>query len=119
MAAGIIAAIDARRGQLYMQAFDALGMAVTLPVIDAASPRLALSSNHSGLIVGSGAEILQSALPHWRIVHDICQPDAAILATESKHWWERASQRPPSPLYLRAPDAKLPTGKKALNSKLS
>ena len=117
--AGIIATIDARRGQLYMQAFDSLGKAVTLPVIDAASPRIAPSSNHSGLIVGSGAEILQSALPDWRIIHDICQPDASILATESKHWRDRASRRPPSPLYLRAPDAKLPTGIKALNSKLS
>ena len=117
--AGIIATIDARRGQLYMQAFDALGKAVTLPVIDAASPRIAPNPNHSGLIVGSGAEILQLALPDWRIIHDICQPDASILATESKHWRDRASRRPPSPLYLRAPDAKLPTGIKALNSKLS
>ena len=117
--ARIIAAIDARRGQLYMQAFDALGKAVTLPVIDAANPRIVPNPNHSGLIVGSGAEILQSVLPDWRIIRDICQPDASILATASKHWWDRASRQPPSPLYLRVPDAKLPTGKKALNLKLS
>ena len=110
---------DDSAGIIAMQAFDGLGGAVTLPVIDAASPRIAPSSNHSGLIVGSGAEILQAALPHWRIIHDIFQPDASILATESKHWRDRASRRPPSPLYLRAPDAKLPTGIKALNSKLS
>jgi len=117
--AGIIAAIDARRGQLYMQAFDASGKAVTFPVIDAASPKNAPSPYHSGLIVGSGAAILQPALPGWRIIHDRFQPDASILATASEYWRDRISRQPPSPLYLRAPDAKLPTGIKAVNSKLS
>jgi len=104
----IIAAIDARRGELYVQAFDDGGMAATAATaISAASfrppPGLA-----PGRIVGTGAAILQAVLPDWRLDGGIVQPDAAVLARAAEAWRHRASLTPPAPVYLRSPDAKLP-----------
>ena len=103
----IIASIDARRGQFYMQAFDASGKPVTVPVVDdALGAHLLPNIAEAGLIVGSGAKFLQSVLPDWRIIEDIQQPDASYLALAAEQWQDRVSYHPPSPIYLRAPDAK-------------
>jgi len=106
----IIASIDARRGQIYMQTFDASGKPVTLPVVEAIGSHLAQNIAEGGLIVGSGAKILQSILPDWRIIEDIQQPDASFLAIAAEQWQDRVSCHPPSPIYLRAPDAKPSVG---------
>jgi len=105
---GIIAAIDARRGELYGQAFDATGQAVTEAAAGPASPAFAPPDLPAGVIVGTGAALLQAALPDWRLNSEIVQPDAAFLALAAEDWRHRVSRRPPAPLYLRAPDARLP-----------
>jgi tRNA threonylcarbamoyladenosine biosynthesis protein TsaB len=105
---GIIAAIDARRGELYSQAFDAAGRPVTAAGVGPAGPEIAPSGLRPGVIVGTGAALLQADLPAWRLDSGIVQPDAAVLALASEDWRDRASRQPPAPLYLRAPDARLP-----------
>ncbi len=105
---GIIAAIDARRGELYVQAFDAAGQAVTKAAAGPASPEFAPPGQPAGLIVGTGAALLQAVLPDWRLAGGGQQPDAAVLALAAEAWRHRASRQPPAPLYLRAPDARLP-----------
>jgi len=105
---GIIAAIDARRGELYAQAFDAAGQAVTKAAAGPASPAIAPPGQSAGFIVGTGAALLQAVLPDWRLADGNQQPDAAVLALVAEAWRYRASRRPPAPMYLRAPDAKLP-----------
>ncbi len=113
---GIIAAIDARRGELYTQVFDAGGQ----PLTDAAARKLgseiiplaaisdAAPDLTPGLIVGTGAALLQAEMPSWRAAEGSEQPDAAVLAVAAEAWRQRASRQPPAPLYLRAPDARLP-----------
>jgi tRNA threonylcarbamoyl adenosine modification protein YeaZ len=105
---GIIAAIDARRGELYAQSFDATGQALTAAAAGPAAPAFAPPGQPPGVIVGTGAAQLQAVLPAWRLDSRMAQPDAAVLALAAEGWRYRASLRPPAPLYLRAPDARLP-----------
>ena len=107
-AAGLVfPAIDARRGQLYLQAFED-GRALMAPdalSAEVAAARLAeLSQGRPFTLVGSGAALLADVAP-----------GAAIIAAEgpdARHVARLAAARAPGPLkplYLRAPDAKLPT----------
>ena len=106
-AAGLVfPAIDARRGQLYLQAFED-GRPLMAPdalSAEVAAARLAeLSQGRPFTLVGSGAALLADVAP-----------GAAIIAAEgpdARHVARLAAARAPGPLkplYLRAPDAKLP-----------
>ena len=111
MDCGVIAAIDARRGELYSQAFDPAGVAIAQPTvgqIEKIGMDITAFDLSSGVIVGTGAELLKAVLPGWRIEPRIMFPDAAVLALAADGWRDRASKTAPSPLYLRAPDARLP-----------
>jgi tRNA threonylcarbamoyladenosine biosynthesis protein TsaB len=99
-------AIDAKRGEIYAQAFDAnvdpLSEAGVLPVDDAAKlfrARLPPAS----VLTGTGAGLLGLDA---RIV-DVPRVDAVLLATRLAT--ADPARYPPVPAYLRAPDAKLPT----------
>lgn len=105
---GIIAAIDARRGELYAQVFDGTGAALTEAAAGPADQFTMPPGLAPGRIVGTGAALLGVVLPQWRVIGDIVQPDAAVLAQAAETWRHRARMQPPAPVYLRAPDAKLP-----------
>ncbi|MCW5752706.1 MAG: tRNA (adenosine(37)-N6)-threonylcarbamoyltransferase complex dimerization subunit type 1 TsaB [Alphaproteobacteria bacterium] len=105
-----VAAIDARRGEVYVQGFDAglrpLDAAALLP-LDAAASRLPAGPV---LLAGSGAPRLLALLGSGRA--RLAPGDGRIDARQVAC---RALARPlppagtaPEPLYLRAPDAKLP-----------
>jgi tRNA threonylcarbamoyladenosine biosynthesis protein TsaB len=103
-----VAAIDARRGQLYLQAFVD-GRAVMAPdalPIEIAAARVAEFAGAGRiLIVGPGAPLLDGLIAGAHII-DRPAPDPLALA-------RLAASRTPGPvrpLYLRAPDAKLPGG---------
>lgn len=104
-AAGRCAAvIDAGRGCLYFQMFEA-GTALTAPAIaqvDVAAARLAeLSFGGETTLVGPGAALLADAVPGalWM--------DLAAPSPEAVAWLAaRAPATPARPLYLRAPDAR-------------
>jgi tRNA threonylcarbamoyladenosine biosynthesis protein TsaB len=102
----VFPAIDARRGQLYLQAFED-GRALMAPdalTAEVAAARIAeLSQGRSFTLVGSGAALLADFAPA-----------AAVIAAEgadARAVARLAAAREPAPLkplYLRAPDAKLP-----------
>jgi tRNA threonylcarbamoyladenosine biosynthesis protein TsaB len=102
----VFPAIDARRGQLYLQAFED-GRALMAPdalTAEVAAARLAeLSQGRPFTLVGSGAALLADFAPN-----------AAVIPAEgadARHVARLAAARAPGPLkplYLRAPDAKLP-----------
>jgi tRNA threonylcarbamoyladenosine biosynthesis protein TsaB len=103
-----LAAIDARRGQIYLQAFSG-GRAVMAPDVlpaETAAARLA-EFNPMGqtLIVGSGAPLLEGLIAHALIIPRAA-PDPLAVARLA----EAKPPTPARPLYLRAPDAKLPGG---------
>jgi len=109
-ASGLVAAaIDARRDQIYLQVFEdgeALMAADVLPIGTAAARLAELGMGRALTLVGSGAPLLADTAP-----------GAAILVPEgcdARHVARLAAGKaitPIRPLYLRAPDAKLPGGR--------
>lgn len=105
--AGLVAAaIDAKRGQVYLQVF-ADGHPIMAPQaldIAAAVARLVEATGGAPLIlVGSGAPLLAAAAPAAVVSSRIAADPVALARLGAA-----ASLAPARPLYLRAPDAKLP-----------
>jgi tRNA threonylcarbamoyladenosine biosynthesis protein TsaB len=100
------AAVDARRDQVYLQAFDD-GRALTPPealALGAAAARLAqVAAGRGFTLVGSGAPLLADAAP-GACVRLREGADARIVARLAA----AREPEPARPLYLRAPDARLP-----------
>lgn len=100
------AAIDARRDQIYLQGFEdgrALMAADVLPVSVAAARLAELAMGRPLTLVGSGAPLLAGISPDARIV--------AVEGADARHVARLAGGKataPLRPLYLRAPDARLP-----------
>jgi len=108
-ASGLVAAaIDARRDQIYLQVFDdghALMAPDVLPLGIAAARLAELAMGRALTLVGSGAPLLAEAAPGA----DVLVPEGC----DARHVARLAAARMPTPirpLYLRAPDAKLPGG---------
>ncbi|MEW5686500.1 MAG: tRNA (adenosine(37)-N6)-threonylcarbamoyltransferase complex dimerization subunit type 1 TsaB [Pseudomonadota bacterium] len=109
-ARGLVAAvIDARRDQAYLQVFEdghALMAPDVLPTGTAAARLAELAMGRPLTLVGSGAPLLADVAP-----------GAVVLTPEgcdARHVARLAAARaaaPIRPLYLRAPDAKLPGGR--------
>jgi tRNA threonylcarbamoyladenosine biosynthesis protein TsaB len=105
------ACVDAHRGQVYLQVFidgQAAMAPDVLPVEIAAARLIELYAGGPAVLVGSGAPLLQAALPQAAAEPDALPDPVAIAALASG---ARAPRAPPRPLYLRAPDAKLPGGR--------
>ena len=106
---GVIAAMDARRGQIYRQVFDEDLSAMTEPaVVDRAD--LAVPAG-SWVVTGSGSDAyagVTAVVPN----HGAELPDASVLAAlAARRYGTDGVPLPrqlPAPLYLRAPDADLP-----------
>ena len=106
---GDVAAVaDARRGQIYLQLFRA-GRPMGGPeVMEAAAAALRLREFARGAVtlVGSAAGLLETGLDGARIA-DVQAPDPAVVARLAAAAPDPTG--PPRPVYLRAPDARLPT----------
>jgi tRNA threonylcarbamoyladenosine biosynthesis protein TsaB len=115
-----VAAADAKRGEIYLGARSAQGGTVLLPeliAMEAAPARVAaLAKLYGGAfaLAGTASESIAPLLTATGLqpVDSLLrQPDAifvARLAAEASCL--AAGTPPPKPLYLRAPDAKLPIG---------
>jgi len=112
----LFAVFDARRGQVYSQGFDHDLCALTPPellALSAVAPRIAgiVPPGGQALLAGSGAVLVRADLRRAGVqigeTTAPAQPDARQVA-------RLAARVPvpdgpaPAPLYLRAPDAKLP-----------
>jgi tRNA threonylcarbamoyladenosine biosynthesis protein TsaB len=98
-----LAVIDARRGEVYAQAFAdgrPLGEPAALTLAAAADLARALAPAR---LVGSGAPLLAEACPA-AVAKALPAPTPEGLVAAA-----RAADRPARPLYLRAPDATPPT----------
>lgn len=114
LAAGVVAdgvvfaAIDAKRGQVYIQAFEA-GEPLMAPdalLVETAAARLPeLAAGRTVTLVGSGAGLLAEVAPGATVIAaDYPDPVAVARLAAGRQ------PTPPRPLYLRAPDARLPGG---------
>jgi tRNA threonylcarbamoyladenosine biosynthesis protein TsaB len=101
------AVIDAHRGQVYLQIFidGRPVMAPDVLPVETAAARLAeLWPGGPATLTGSGATLLAAVLPDARIEHDRLPDPVAVARLAARVRFPAA----PRPLYLRAPDAKLP-----------
>ena len=102
----VFAVLDAKRGQVYLQAF-ADGAAVSAPdalPIETAAARVAELA--PDILIGTGAALLAGMRPGAQVIETDHTDPAAVARLAA-----RRAPSPPRPLYLRAPDAKLPGGR--------
>jgi tRNA threonylcarbamoyladenosine biosynthesis protein TsaB len=104
---GFVVAHDARRGEFYVQSFDAEANAISAPVL-ATSNEAARISAPFGIVAGSGAMAVAAEAERAGASLRFALPD---LLPDAMHLARLAMGRTPSdipaaPLYLRAPDAK-------------
>ena len=102
----VFAAVDARRDQLYLQGFDG-GRSIMAPdglEIGTAAARVAeLAAGRTPVLVGSGAPLLAALAAAAQVL----TPEGADARCVARLAAARAPA-PVRPLYLRAPDARLP-----------
>jgi tRNA threonylcarbamoyladenosine biosynthesis protein TsaB len=110
----LLAALDARRGQVYAQAFDHRGGPRSSPrVVTPAEAARGLGRGPLRL-VGNGAPLVRAALPEDEpVVIETAEPDARWVARRAARRLAEG-ERPQTgfelhPFYLRPPDARLPT----------
>jgi tRNA threonylcarbamoyladenosine biosynthesis protein TsaB len=105
----VFAVIDARRGQVYLQTLSdgrPLMAPDALDVATATARVAELSGGRGAVLAGSGAGLLADLMPAARIIDaPACDPAAVARLAAAQ-----TNPAPPRPLYLRAPDARLPGG---------
>ncbi|MEX0583186.1 MAG: tRNA (adenosine(37)-N6)-threonylcarbamoyltransferase complex dimerization subunit type 1 TsaB, partial [Sneathiella sp.] len=117
----VIATADARRGEVYLQSFNVHSSNnIISPLIPPTACKIetALSSLdiRKAVIVGSGGPFLQSQPEFDEVRYQLLEldedPDAQYVARIAlSRGMPPQNSAPPAPLYLRAPDAKLPGGR--------
>jgi len=112
--APVAALLDARRGEVYVQLFDARAVARGAPV--AVAPAAADLPDGPLVLVGAGAPLVlaaQGARPGWRPVETPRLPDAAAVARLAARRFaeDPAAIRPPRPLYVRGHGARPPAAR--------
>ena len=115
----VVAAFDARRDEIYLQAFGADLVPLTPPLLVGLEETAAHLPDAPLILVGTGAALLAERLATlgrtYRLADTRPQPDAAIIASIAMARLAEkgadAFRVPPAPLYIRAPDAKLPGGR--------
>lgn len=99
---GIMAAIDAKRGEVYLQPFDRAGEAAAAPQAMLLDEARAFVASSQASLIGSGGAALANGLAEAD--HFDIETVARIAARRPK------GPGKPAPLYLRGPDAKPQTG---------
>ncbi len=104
----VLAAIDARRGEIYAALFDRDGAVLESPFVGDAEAVLARAGDRASAVVGSGAPLVghQATVTGRRVppLIPLDGPDPLALARLGAGL--DPGDRPPAPLYLRPPDAK-------------
>ena len=97
----VITAIDARRGQVYLQRFEDVAPVDPPQALSVAEASELASSTPTARLVGSGAPLI--AAGQTDRVFDLAAPTLEALAALTLS--ADPETAPPRPLYLRAPDA--------------
>jgi tRNA threonylcarbamoyladenosine biosynthesis protein TsaB len=104
----VAAAIDARRGEVYLQAFDARLAPLTEPLLLPVAAAVAALPAGPLLLVGSGTALLQAAAARADLEASAASPDPDPVLVAQLALAMPLPPRPPAPLYIRPPDAALP-----------
>jgi len=98
---------DAKRDEAYLLLWEKAEAVLASAVMPFADAVMRIRSFGPCALAGTGAPMAAAALGDSFSLTDIRQPDALWVARLAKT--RPVSDGPPAPLYLRAPDAKLPT----------
>jgi tRNA threonylcarbamoyladenosine biosynthesis protein TsaB len=105
----ILAAIDAHRGELYVQPFAADLSPLAPPSARAVADALGIAPAGPIHLVGSGAALAAAGdSARCTLSSRPPDPDVAVVARLALRRWRTGRSEAVAPLYLRAPDAKLP-----------
>lgn len=116
----LAACFDARRDEVYFQMFSAGPNAISEAQLLSVDAAVSLLPAEKIVLAGTGAALLQARLSpaRCRIAMTAAQPDALSVARLALKKLEQHGPQSfrnfPSPLYLRAPDAKLPGGRQLM-----
>jgi tRNA threonylcarbamoyladenosine biosynthesis protein TsaB len=101
----VMAALEAKGGEVYAQLFDASGFPVSDPSVADPAAIGHIAFDAGAVLAGSGADAVVSASPAgWlTIAHRHSAPDMRALLDLASN--PGSSAAPPRPLYIRAPDA--------------
>jgi tRNA threonylcarbamoyl adenosine modification protein YeaZ len=102
----VVAVLDARRDEVYAQAFTADGAPASPPALLTRAAAAKLAAGHDAVLIGSGAALVAEHLPDAKIAGP--QPQAAITTILAIGAARAVPDRPPGPLYIRGADAKVP-----------
>jgi tRNA threonylcarbamoyl adenosine modification protein YeaZ len=100
----VVSVIDARREEVYMQAFDADFEPITEALLSPVAEAGAHLPPGPCLLVGTGAELVKDEERGCVVADADPLPDAEVVALHAPV--EPLPTEPPEPLYLRPPDAK-------------
>jgi tRNA threonylcarbamoyladenosine biosynthesis protein TsaB len=105
----LLVLLDARRGEVYAQLYDAKGNADGPPAVLSVEAARQVALQSAATLTGSGAPLLFDAgAAKARIVDDAPTSDIETIARLAARAGEQAG--PPVPLYLRSADAKPQSG---------
>jgi tRNA threonylcarbamoyladenosine biosynthesis protein TsaB len=100
---------DARRSEVYLAVVGPDGLTMPPRVLGLADALTVIQEFGPCVLAGTGAAEVSQALSSDFILSDIRQPDALFVARLAQTL--SPPEEAPAPLYLRAPDAKLPGGR--------
>lgn len=104
----IVATLQAGRSEIYFEIFDADGRSLAAPMVTSADMAVERLPEGPVVLCGSGSSEIVSAAPgRDLILSDVRWPDAETLARLAYRM--PAATVPPTPLYIRAADAKIQT----------
>jgi tRNA threonylcarbamoyladenosine biosynthesis protein TsaB len=112
----VLAAVDARKGQIYYQVFDPSGRELSEPLLGACSAAADLCTGKRVLIVGNAAAaLIELSLSTATTSATVCEASLAPDEPNAIHLLAAALRSsitgPLGPHYLRPPDAKPQAGK--------
>jgi tRNA threonylcarbamoyladenosine biosynthesis protein TsaB len=97
---------DAKRNEAYLLLWESGEIVFPPTVLDFTDAVERIRTFGAATLAGTGAQAAHEKLGAAFTLTDIRQPDALWVARLALH--RPSCDAPPAPLYLRAPDAKLP-----------
>ncbi|MEK9970073.1 MAG: tRNA (adenosine(37)-N6)-threonylcarbamoyltransferase complex dimerization subunit type 1 TsaB [Ferrovibrio sp.] len=105
-----VAVIDAKRDELYIQCFAADdGTPLDEPRLLSVADAAAILPAGPAVLVGSGSQLLLQAASHDGLAISPAAPDPDPVLVARLAARRPQPAKPPAPLYIRPPDAKLPS----------
>jgi tRNA threonylcarbamoyladenosine biosynthesis protein TsaB len=102
----IAVVLDARRSEIYMQLFSPEGTPINAPFCLTPKVGGEILNSSIWLVCGNGTELIRPHLSNNQSIIHVSNTHTGVLAELAAQ--ADKNQQPPSPVYVRPPDAVLP-----------